>query len=99
MCILTESSCNAALFTLWPMLRITAKCGITKVDRISDVDVQTLKFPKPNEFNLESHLSGSFGVYRGTSPKDIHVRVRFAADVARYVQEKRWHASQKLTPQ
>ncbi len=70
-----------------------------KVDRISDVDVQTLKFPKPNEFNLESHLSGSFGVYRGTSPKDIHVRVRFAADVARYVQEKRWHASQKLTPQ
>ena len=70
-----------------------------KVDRISDVDVQTLKFPKPNDFDLESHLAGSFGIYQGETDQDIHVRVRFSADVARYVQEKRWHASQKLTPQ
>lgn len=70
-----------------------------KVDRISDVDVQTLKFPKPTDFDLESHLAGSFGVYRGEADQTIRVRVRFAADVARYVQEKRWHASQKLTPQ
>jgi len=70
-----------------------------KVDRISDVDVQTLKFPKPTDFDLESHLAGSFGIYRGEADQNIRVRVRFAADVARYVQEKRWHASQKLTPQ
>lgn len=70
-----------------------------KVDRISDVDVQTLKFPKPTDFDLESHLSGSFGIYRGESDQAFCVRVRFAADVARYVQEKRWHASQTLTPQ
>lgn len=70
-----------------------------KVDRISDVDVQGLKFTKPTGFDLQSHLAGSFGIYHSTTDRTVRVRVRFSADVARYVQEKHWHASQRLTLQ
>ena len=70
-----------------------------KVDRISAADVQTLKFPKPNDFDLAAHLAGSFGIYRGSAKDNIVVRVRFFAEAARYVREKQWHASQKLLPQ
>ena len=70
-----------------------------KLDRISGVDVQSLKFQKPADFDLEQHFAGSWSIYRGTVTQPQTVRVRFTAEVARYVQEKRWHASQKLTPQ
>ncbi len=70
-----------------------------KVDRISAADVQPLKFPKPTEFDLAAHLAGSFGIYRGSANAHITVRVRFLAEAARYIQEKQWHASQKLAPQ
>ncbi len=70
-----------------------------KLDRISNVDVQLLKFPKPADFNLEQHFAGSWSIYRGRVEKPFAVRVRFTAEVSRYIQEKRWHASQKLLPQ
>jgi predicted DNA-binding transcriptional regulator YafY len=70
-----------------------------KVDRISAVDVQTLRFPKPKEFDLAAHLAGSFGIYRGSAKDNVVVRVRFFAEAVRYVREKQWHASQKLLPQ
>jgi predicted DNA-binding transcriptional regulator YafY len=40
-------------------------------------------------------LARSFGVFHGEG--DVHVKVRFSPTVARYVEEGRWHASQKLT--
>ncbi|MCX7419851.1 MAG: WYL domain-containing protein [Planctomycetia bacterium] len=70
-----------------------------KLDRISQVDVQPLKFPKPLDFNLDQHFAGSWSIYRGRAEKPFVVRVRFTAEVSRYIQEKRWHASQKLLPQ
>ena len=71
-----------------------------KLDRISQVDVQPLKFPKPLDFNLDQHFAGSWSIYRGRpGTKPFPVRVRFTAEVSRYIQEKRWHASQILTPQ
>lgn len=70
-----------------------------KLDRISGVDVQSLKFQKPADFDLAEHLSGTWGIYRGTATEPLRVRVRFAREVARYVQEKRWHPSQQLAPQ
>lgn len=71
-----------------------------KLDRISQVDVQPLKFPKPLDFNLDQHFAGSWSIYRGRpDTKPFPVRVRFNAEVSRYIQEKRWHASQILTPQ
>ncbi|MEN6495747.1 MAG: transcriptional regulator [Thermoguttaceae bacterium] len=68
-----------------------------KVDRIEDVDLTPIPFPWPEGFSLRDHFATSFGVFHG--PGDIPVKIRFSPTVARYVQEKHWHATQKLTPQ
>lgn len=39
-------------------------------------------------------MSPSFGVFQG---KPIQVKIRFSAQAAGYVQEKKWHESQTLT--
>ena len=67
-----------------------------KVDRIDDVDVQPLQFVRPTDFNLQSHLANAFGVFVRNG-RETKVRVRFDPSVARYVEEKHWHPSQKLT--
>jgi proteasome accessory factor B len=68
-----------------------------KVDRIEAVDVEEMRFQPPEDFDLENYLAKSFGVFHGDG--DVHVKVRFSPTVARYVQEKKWHPSQKLTSQ
>ena len=73
---------------------------IFKIDRVSDVDVQNLQFtPDPN-FRLENYFAHTFGIYQGESTDETQlqtIRIRFAKEAARYVEEKTWHASQKLT--
>jgi proteasome accessory factor B len=66
-----------------------------KIDRISGVDVQPLKFTRPADFNLRQHFADSFGVYRGNGQPQ-RIRIRFTPEVARYVEESRWHKSQQL---
>ncbi|GAB4141210.1 MAG: WYL domain-containing protein [Planctomycetaceae bacterium] len=67
-----------------------------KIDRVEDVDVQNLKFTRPDDFDIRKHLEDSFGIYRGNG-KQVTVCVRFAPEVTRYVEESHWHHSQKLT--
>ena len=69
-----------------------------KVDRIDSADVTALKFPKPQQFDLTTHLSGSFGIHHADGPP-THISIRFAPPVARYVTERRMHPSQKTAPQ
>lgn len=66
-----------------------------KVDRIKEVDVSLFPFKPLDGFDLSEHLAGSFGVFHGQG--DIEVTVRFSAQVARYVEESNWHASQQLS--
>ncbi len=67
-----------------------------KVDRISVVDVQELKFPRPRDFQIRQHLSGAFGLIRSDhSPTKI--RVRFRRSVVRILEEKQFHESQTVT--
>lgn len=68
-----------------------------KVDRISAVAVETLKFQRPQNFNLQDYLQHSFGVFHGTGEPRLVV-IRFSAEVARYVTEHRWHSSQAVVP-
>ena len=68
-----------------------------KIDRVSEVEVSQFPFPMPVDFDLQSHLAKSFGVFHGDG--QVQVKVRFSAEVARYVTESNWHASQKLSPQ
>ena len=70
-----------------------------KIDRVSGVEIQQLQFTPDPDFSLEKHFANSFGVYRrdGSVPeKPKKIRIRFASEAARYVQEKTWHPSQKL---
>jgi len=68
-----------------------------KVSRIEDAEVTQVHFQRPEDFDLQQHLSKSFGVYHGDG--DVCIQVRFSKSVARYVCESKWHESQKLLPQ
>jgi proteasome accessory factor B len=70
-----------------------------KLDRMQAAEVTTFPFHRPEDFDLQEHLRGSFGVFQGDDDGDITVTVRFSPTVARYVQESQWHASQQLTLQ
>lgn len=65
-----------------------------KVDRVEDAEVTEVPFEPQQGFNLQRHLLGCFGVFKGDKP--VKVRVRFSARVARYVIESTWHPSQKI---
>lgn len=69
-----------------------------KLDRISAVDITSLVFNLPEEFDPQQYLASSFGILQGDGTV-TRVRVRFDATAARYVTEKTWHASQQLTRQ
>lgn len=69
-----------------------------KVDRISDVALEKLKFQKPADFNLRDYLQHSLGIFHEDGPPQ-RVVIRFTPEVAQYVAEHRWHASQTLTRQ
>jgi proteasome accessory factor B len=68
-----------------------------KADRIHDVTVTDLLFPRRADFDPADYLAGSFGVYRGTNGEPVPVRVRFLSPVVKYVSEKQWHPSQTVT--
>ena len=69
-----------------------------KLDRISDVALETLRFQKPKDFRLQDYLQHSLGIFHGDG-RPQRVMIRFAPEVAGYVAEHRWHSSQKLTRQ
>jgi len=69
-----------------------------KIDRLRDVELQATTFERPAGFNLQQHLEHSLGVYQSDSPV-TEVRIRFSAEVARYVSEHRWHHSQQIDEQ
>lgn len=69
-----------------------------KVDRISSVEITSLKFQLPDDLDVQQFLSSSFGIIEGDGTV-TKVTIRFDAQVARYVTERKWHASQQLKKQ
>jgi predicted DNA-binding transcriptional regulator YafY len=67
-----------------------------RIDRIDAVEIQTLQFTKPPNFDLKTHLNQSFGVFRRNGTP-FRAKIRFSASVSRYIEEKHWHPSQRLT--
>jgi proteasome accessory factor B len=74
-----------------------AKIKHYKVDRIERVEVSPFPFQRPADFDLERHLSPSFGIFQGDG--DVSVTIRFLPPVVRYVLESSWHPSQQLVKQ
>ncbi len=62
--------------------------------RITSVERTGTTFPRPQRFDLDQLLRDSFGIH--SHQGDFEVVVRFTADVADYIREKRWHPSQQL---
>jgi proteasome accessory factor B len=69
-----------------------------KIDRLSSVDLETLKFNKPTDFDLQQHFADSFGIFGGDG-KSQQIRIRFSPEVARFVEESHWHDSQNIQKQ
>jgi predicted DNA-binding transcriptional regulator YafY len=66
-----------------------------RVDRIEQVQVERVVFPMPAAEELDDFLNRSFGIFDGG--QCVRVRIRFSPSAARFVSEKRWHASQHLS--
>ena len=62
-----------------------------------DAEPTEVRFQRPDAGQITAQLAGNFGVFSGKG--DVHVRIRFAPSAARYVAEKRMHASQQVAPQ
>jgi predicted DNA-binding transcriptional regulator YafY len=77
-------------------------CGLRQdirvfaLDRIKRLELTDEPFDLPADVILDDFLKTSFGVFLGPPAK---VRVRFAPQIAGYIAEKTWHASQKLRRQ
>jgi predicted DNA-binding transcriptional regulator YafY len=65
------------------------------IERIRQIAPCPETFARPADFNLEKYLEASFGLFRG---KAVRIRLRFSPEVARYVQERQWHPSQRSAP-
>jgi proteasome accessory factor B len=63
--------------------------------RIRSVSQTGKTFQRAPKFSLERRLRDSFGVQSGQG--NFEVIIRFAADVADYIREKKWHDSQQLS--
>jgi proteasome accessory factor B len=87
----------------WPYLVAYAteheEVRLYKADRMHNVEVTEMRFPRPNDFDVAEYFSGSFGVFRGQGGAAQTIQVRFSAAVAQYVSEKQWHPSQQLNRQ
>ena len=66
------------------------------LDRIKTLTISDEIFEKPEDFNIEEFMSSSFGVFQGEPEK---VKIHFAKEVAEYIKEKNWHASQAINQQ
>jgi len=67
-----------------------------KVDRISEVQVLQLQFPQPINFDPSHFLAHSFGIFQKEG-EPVRIRVAFRAEVARILEERQFHSSQRLT--
>ncbi len=63
------------------------------VERIRSLDVLRSTFTISPTFDAKEYLEGAWGILRGDL---VTVRVLFSKAVARYIEERFWHPSQKL---
>ncbi|HRX82577.1 MAG TPA: WYL domain-containing protein, partial [Pirellulaceae bacterium] len=68
-----------------------------KVNRIELAQVDSMPFKRRPDFDVDQFLAGSLGIYQEAG--DVSVTIHFTVDVARYVEESKWHSSQQCERQ
>jgi len=63
------------------------------LDRMHRIIVQEDSYDMPADFNIDDFMQHSFGVFHG---EPVAVTIWFAAEIAGYICEKKWHASQRI---
>jgi predicted DNA-binding transcriptional regulator YafY len=66
-----------------------------RIDRIGEARLLPGSFQVPEDFDIDSLVAGSWGIWQG--PGRDEVVLRFAPEVARRVRETVWHRSAQLT--
>jgi len=66
-----------------------------KLERITRAEPMTETYSIPADFDINSYLSGAWGIYHSGEP--VEVRMRFFPPAAARVKESTWHPSQKLS--
>ncbi len=67
---------------------------IFTLDRMKHLVTTEEEFNLPADFSVEDFMSTGFGVFVGRPEK---VTILFQPEIAGYIQEKTWHATQRLT--
>ena len=66
------------------------------IDRIQSITQTKDTFEIPDDFDFDAHTSSGFGVIAETA---VPVRIRFSPEWATHVEERQWHASQRIQRQ
>jgi len=67
---------------------------IFAVERVRELRMLTMRFTVRPGFNATEYLKHAWGIIKGET---VPVRVLFSRSVARYIRDRRWHPSQKLS--
>ncbi len=68
---------------------------IFALNRMLAIELTDDYFHKPADFSIEAYLKDSFNIIRGG--ETYHVVLKFSPYQARWMRERQWHHSQKLT--
>ena len=62
--------------------------------RIRRVTPTTERYEIPDDFDFRKYMAGALAIEKGGKP--VEVAVRFAPRQARWIRERRWHASARI---
>jgi len=85
-------------FSTWYLIgncRLRDEIRIFALNRIIAIQITDTGFDKPDDFSIESLLQHSFSIICGGEL--YHVALKFNPYQARWIRERLWHKSQKLT--
>jgi predicted DNA-binding transcriptional regulator YafY len=66
------------------------------LNRIQEISLTDDYFERPPDFDLQKYLAKSFRIIR--EGHSCVIQLKFSAYQARWIREKQWHPTQKLTP-
>lgn len=83
-------------FYMLAYCRLRGEIRLFALDRVKSLATTDEQFETPDDFDVDALLQSSFGAFLG---EPVEVVIWFSADIAGYIEEKVWHASQEIEKQ